>query len=56
MSEARKAWAEDFADRHGLSVKEAERIAGQATTKHVLATEFELEFDDPDLGVVRWPK
>ena len=50
VSVARKAWAEAFADRHGLSVKEAERIAGQATTKHILATEFELEFDDPDLG------
>ena len=50
VSEARKAWAEDFADRHGLSAKEAERIAGQATTKRMLATEFELEFDDPDLG------
>ena len=50
VSAARKAWAADFADRHGLSEKEAERIAAQATTKHMLETEFELEFDDPELG------
>ena len=49
VAAARKAWAADFAARHGLSEQEAERIATQAT-KHVLETEFELEFDDPELG------
>jgi hypothetical protein len=49
VAAARKAWAADFAARRGLSEQEAERIASQAL-KCVLETEFELEFDDPDLG------
>ena len=46
---ARKQWARTFAERHGLSERQAERIAAQAAN-HVLETEFELEFDDPALG------
>jgi hypothetical protein len=46
---ARKQWARGFAERHGLSEQQAERIAAQAVN-HVLETEFELEFDDPALG------
>ena len=42
----RKAWAVDFAARRGLSEADAERIAAAATDKHILAPEFELEFDD----------
>jgi hypothetical protein len=45
----RKQWAKEFAERRGLTEQEAERIAAQAL-QHVLATEFELEFDDPKLG------
>jgi hypothetical protein len=47
--ERRKQWARAFAERRGLSEQEAERIAAQAV-KHVLAAEFELEFDDHELG------
>jgi hypothetical protein len=46
---ARQRWADEYAKRHGLTVKEAERIAAQAA-KFMLETTFELEFDDPDLG------
>jgi hypothetical protein len=42
---ARKAWAEAFAERHGLSAREAERIAIRAT-QHLLDVQFELDFDD----------
>ena len=49
VASARRAWAAEFAARCGLSEEEAERIASQAT-KHVLEPEFELEFDDPELG------
>jgi putative DNA primase/helicase len=48
---ARRAWAREFAALRGFSEEKAERIAAQATTHHVLEAEFELEFDDPDLGV-----
>ena len=46
----RRKWAKTFAAKHGLSEQEAERIAIQAIN-HVLEPEFELEFDDPDLGI-----
>ena len=47
----RKAWAEEFAKRRGLSEQEAERIASAAADQYVLAAEFELEFDDDELGL-----
>ncbi len=47
----RKAWAEEFAARRGLSPAEAERIAASACDQQILAPEFELEFDDDELGV-----
>jgi hypothetical protein len=47
---ARKLWAKKFAARHGLSEEEAERIAMQAVN-HILEPEFEIEFDDPELGI-----
>ena len=46
---ARKVWAYAFAERTGLSKEEADQIAIQAT-KHILAPEFELEFDNSALG------
>jgi hypothetical protein len=46
---ARRTWAREFAARRGLSEQDAERIATQAIN-HILEREFELEFDDPDLG------
>jgi hypothetical protein len=49
IAAARQAWADAYAERHGLTRKEAERIAAQAG-KLMLETTFELEFDDPDLG------
>ena len=47
---ARKLWAKKFAARHGLSEEEAERIATQALN-YILEPEFEIEFDDPKLGI-----
>src|SRR5262249_2190096 len=55
-SEARRAWALKFAQRRSLSEREAERIAKQALNhvkqalNHVLEAEFELQFDDRELG------
>jgi hypothetical protein len=49
-AEVRKTWATDFAARRGLSEQEAERIAAAASDKHILAPEFELEFDNDELG------
>jgi hypothetical protein len=45
----RKQWAVDNAPRLGVSVQRAEQIAAQAL-KHTLEVEFELTFDDPELG------
>jgi hypothetical protein len=45
VADARKAWAKEFAARHGISEKEAEKIAADAT-RHRLDPAFELEFDD----------
>jgi hypothetical protein len=44
-AKARKAWAKEFAAKHGMSEQEAERIATQASN-YILEPEFELEFDD----------
>lgn len=45
----RRVWVDKFAQRRGLSTEEAERVAAQATS-HLLEAQFELTFDDPDLG------
>jgi hypothetical protein len=45
----RKEWARLYAEERGLSEQQADRIAAQAA-KHVLESEFALEFDDPGLG------
>jgi hypothetical protein len=42
---ARKAWAKEFAAQHGISEKEAEKIA-TAATRYTLQPEFDLEFDE----------
>jgi hypothetical protein len=47
---ARKTWAKKFAADRGMSDEEAERIATAACTQ-VLRPKFELEFDDPALGL-----
>jgi hypothetical protein len=50
-AEVRTAWAVKYAKRRGLSVKQAEKIiAAAAGGEHILALEFELEFDDDNLG------
>jgi hypothetical protein len=48
--EARKIWAREYAEQHGLAEQEAERIATQAAN-HILESEFVLDFDDPELGI-----
>jgi hypothetical protein len=48
--EVRRAWARDFAIRHNISEEEAERIATNAL-RYMLETRWELEFDDPALGI-----
>ena len=45
----RKGWAKKRAARGDISVEEAERIAVDATERHILREDFELVFDD--LGV-----
>jgi putative DNA primase/helicase len=45
VAETRKLWAQEFADRHGMSEAEAEQIAADAT-RHRLDPAFELEFDE----------
>jgi hypothetical protein len=45
-AEARTAWAKEFAKKHNLSAEEAERVATMASDKHILAPEFELQFDN----------
>lgn len=42
----RRAWAQQFAKKHGLSQDQAERIAKAAADRHTLAPEIELVFDD----------
>jgi hypothetical protein len=42
---ARKAWAKEFAARHGLSEEAAEKIAADAT-RYKLQPEYELVFDE----------
>jgi hypothetical protein len=47
----RQVWAVDFAERRGLPLERAEEIiAAAAGNEHFLAAEFELEFDDDELG------
>jgi hypothetical protein len=42
----RRRWAKIFAARHGLSESEAEKIAANATERHLLHRDFELVFDE----------
>jgi putative DNA primase/helicase len=48
--EARGKWAERFAKKHGISKEAALKIIKAATEKQILAPEFELLFDDAELG------